>query len=154
METLWSATLLKRISNTGAFLWNLQNFCENLFWRTYANDGFFIFSIILYRYFHYHHFHYHGKILLYHLRILLTIPLDCNLIPCLFQLNFVFFRQLIFFSSLIPSFPFWRPVKGVRICFRCSLYTYNIFLCRGYCQEIGIRICTNSYSCRIKYLLV
>ena len=49
-------------------------------------------------YFHYnshhdcdhHHFHYYCKIHLYHLRILL-IPLDCKIIPGLFQLNFVFF---------------------------------------------------------------
>ena len=30
----------------------------------------------------------------------------------------------------------------------------NIFLYRGYCQKIGVRICRNSFSCRIKYLHV
>ena len=34
---------------------------------------------------------YHYELHLNCLRILLTIPLDCNIIPCLFQLNFVFF---------------------------------------------------------------
>ena len=29
-----SATLLKRDSDTGVFLWNLQNFYEHLFYRT------------------------------------------------------------------------------------------------------------------------
>ena len=38
------------------------------------------------------------------LRMFLTIPLDCNLMPYLFQLNFVFFFRHIFFSRLIPSF--------------------------------------------------
>ena len=30
----------------------------------------------------------------------------------------------------------------------------NIFLYRGYCQKIEVRICRNSFSCRIKYLHV
>ena len=41
--------------------------------------------------YHYHHFHYHWKMQLYYLRILITIPLDSNIIPCQFQLNFAFF---------------------------------------------------------------
>ena len=40
---------------------------------------------------------YHCKLHLYRLRILLTIPLDCNIIPCLFQLNFVFFLPAYIF---------------------------------------------------------
>ena len=32
------ATLLKRGSDTGVCLWNLQIFKEHLFWRTSAND--------------------------------------------------------------------------------------------------------------------
>ena len=128
MQALGPATLSERTPNTGAFLWNLQNFWKYLFWRTSANDWFYIFSIILYHHFHYHDFHCHRKMDLYHLRIPLTTALDCNMIPCLFQLNFVFFLPLIFFSSLIPSFPLLRPVKGLRIRFRCSLYTY-IYIC-------------------------
>ena len=124
MHASGPGTWLKRNSNTGAFLWNLQNLWEYLLWRTSANNCFFIFSIILYHHFHYHHFHYHCKIHLYHLRILWTIPLDCNMIPYLSQLNFVFFLLLMFFSSHIPSFLFLCPVKGLRIRFRCSLYTY------------------------------
>ena len=124
LQTLGPATLLKRNSNTGTFLRNLQNFWEYLFWRTSANYCFYIFSIIFHHYFHYYHIHCHRKIHLYYLRILLTIPLDCIMIPCLFQLNFVFFLPLIFFFSLIPNFAFLRPVKGLRIRFRCPLYTY------------------------------
>ena len=81
--------------------------------------------------FHYHHFHYHRKIHFNCLKILLTIPLDCNMIPCLLQLNFVFFLPTdIFLQSYSKLFVFLRPVKGLRIRlrpadkFRCSLYTY------------------------------
>ena len=41
--------------------------------------------------YHYHHFQYDCKMHLYRLRILLTILLDCNMILCLFQLNFLLF---------------------------------------------------------------
>ena len=41
----------------------------------------------------YHHFHYHCKMHLDRLRILLTIPLDFNMIPCLFQQNLVFLGE-------------------------------------------------------------
>ena len=34
------ATLLKRDSSTGAFLWILRNFYGHLFWRTSANDSY------------------------------------------------------------------------------------------------------------------
>ena len=38
---LWRpVTLLKRESNTGVFLWILEHFKEDLFWRTSANDSF------------------------------------------------------------------------------------------------------------------
>ena len=30
----------------------------------------------------------------------------------------------------------------------------NMFLHRGYCQKIRVRVCKNSFSCRIKYLYV
>ena len=56
--------------------------------------------------FHYHQFHYHRKMHFYRLIILLTIYLDCKMIPFLFQLNLSSFLWQIFFSSLIPSFSF------------------------------------------------
>ena len=93
----------------------MKNICQRLLLYFHDNS---------HHHYHYHRFQYHCKMYLDRLRILLTIPLDCNMIPCLFQLNFVFFLPLIFFSSLIPSFPLLRPVKGLRIRFRCSLYTY------------------------------
>ena len=43
-----ASNFFKRDSNTGVFLWNLQNFWEHLFWRTFANDCFFFLN------FHYH----------------------------------------------------------------------------------------------------
>ena len=52
---------------------------------------------------------------LYSLRILLTIPLDCNIIPCLFQLNFVLLLPACFSLVLFQAFRFLRPVKGLRI---------------------------------------
>ena len=39
------ATLLKRDSNTGLFLWVLRNFKEHLFWRISANCCFYIFQV-------------------------------------------------------------------------------------------------------------
>ena len=57
-------------------------------------------------YYHHRHFHNNCKMHLYRLKVLLTIPLNCNMIPCLFQLNFVFFLQ---------AFCFLRPVKKLRI---------------------------------------
>ena len=58
---------------------------------------------------------------LYRLRILPTIPYDCYLIPCLFQLiSFPFFWH-IFFSSLTPSSEF---VYDHQINFRRSHYTH------------------------------
>ena len=58
---------------------------------------------------------YHCKLHLYRLRILLTIPLDCNIIPCLFQLNFCIFSSGIYFCPvLFWAFRFLRPVKRLR----------------------------------------
>ena len=91
--------------------------------------------------FDYYHFHYHCKMHLYHLRILLTIPLDCSMIPSLFHLNFVFFLPVyIFLQSYSKLFHFLRPVKGLRIRLRtpenfqmlslqlCFIYSYLHFL--------------------------
>ena len=69
----------------------LKNICERLLLYLHYNS---------HDHFHFHHFHYHlyhCKIHLYRLRIVLTIPLDCNIIPCLFQLNFVFFLPAYIF---------------------------------------------------------
>ena len=50
---------------------------------------------------------YHCKLHLYRLRIL-TIALDCNIIPCLFELNFVFFlRAYIFLKPYSKIFVFY-----------------------------------------------
>ena len=60
----------------------LKNICERLLPYFQYNS---------HHHYHHHHFHCHCKMHLYHLRILLLIPLDCNMIPCLFQIDFVFF---------------------------------------------------------------
>ena len=75
--------------------------------------------------YYYHRFHYHWQMHFYRLRMLLTIPLVCNMIPCLLQLHFVyilsFFFWYLFFSSVIPRFWFLRPAKGLRITLRRNL---------------------------------
>ena len=43
-ESCRPAILLKRSSNTGVFLWILQNFWEHLFWRTSADGCFWFFQ--------------------------------------------------------------------------------------------------------------
>ena len=40
LQALGPATLIKRDSNTGVFLWSLRNCEEHLFWRTSVNDCF------------------------------------------------------------------------------------------------------------------
>ena len=40
LQTWRLASLLKRDSNTGVFLWILQNFTEHLFWRTSVNRSY------------------------------------------------------------------------------------------------------------------
>ena len=102
----------------------LKNICERLLLYLYNSHD----------HFHFHHFYYHlyhSKIHLYRLRILLTIPLDCNIIPCLFQLNFVFFlRAYIFLQSYSELFVFYAQQKDSEfVCdhqtnFRCFLQTY------------------------------
>ena len=58
--------------------------------------------------YHYYHFHYHCKMHLYRPKILLTKFYNkifyCNMIPCLFQLNFVFFLPVCIFIILYFSF--------------------------------------------------
>ena len=99
----------------------LKNVCERLFQYFQYNS---------HHHFHYYYFHYHRKTRLYRLRILVTTHLDCNMIPCLFQLNFAFLSVIYFSLGLLQAFHFLRPVKGHRFClwpldkFRCFLYTY------------------------------
>ena len=50
LQAFKSTTLLKRDSNTGVFLWILRNFQEHLFYKTSANDFFWMESCS--RFFH------------------------------------------------------------------------------------------------------
>ena len=89
---LQATTLLERNCNTCVFLWNLRNFLKTPILKNICERLVLYFHYNSHHHYHYdHHFHYHCKMRLYHLRILLTIPLDYNIMPCLFQLNFVFF---------------------------------------------------------------
>ena len=79
-----------------------KNICERmlLFFQCHSHQHFL-----------YHHFQYYRKMHLYCLRILLATPFDCNMIPCLFQLNLVFFFVADIFLSLIPTLLFFSPSK-------------------------------------------
>ena len=90
----------------------LKNICEILFLYFHCNS---------HHYYHHRHFHNSCKMHLYRLKVLLAIPLNCNMIPCLFQLNFVFFLQ---------AFRFLRPVKTLRIRLRPpeKFYMFSLYL--------------------------
>ena len=99
--------------------------------------------------YHHHHFHYHCKMQLYRLRIILTIPLDCCMIPCLFQLNFVFF----FCHMLFQAFRFLRPVKGLRIRLRLpdKFVSFDVFFILIF---VSGGICTSSFTFTYLYLFI
>ena len=46
LQAFTATILLKRHSNTGVFLWTLQNFQEQLFWRTSGNGCFCSLSLL------------------------------------------------------------------------------------------------------------
>ena len=108
--------------------WNLWNFWEHLFWRTYANDCFHIFIIILIINYLYHHFHYYCKMHLNHLGVILPIAFDCNMSPCLFQLNLFSFFRHIFFFSVIASFSFFMPSKRTQNSFTTSRQILDVLI--------------------------
>ena len=70
---------------------------------------------------------YHSKLNLYYLRTLLTNPIDCNSIPCLFQLNFVFFLLACILTILIPSFSFFTLSKRIQNLFTTTRKILDVF---------------------------
>ena len=78
----------------------LKNICERLVLYFHYN---------FHHHYHEHYCHYHCKMQLNHQRILLTIPLNFNMIPCLFHLNYFFFFP---YSKLFVSN---AQLKGVII---------------------------------------
>ena len=86
-----------------------------------------IFLLYNSHHFHYNHFHYHCKMHPYCLRILLTIPLDCNNYdPLSVSAKFCLFSSGIYFSLvLFQAFCFLHPVKGLRVCLR---QMFSLFL--------------------------
>ena len=113
LQALEPATLLKINSSTDTSCAICGIFKNTYLGEHLQTTASRYFQYNSHHHYHYHHFQYHRKmhLYLYRLKIFLTIPLECNRIPCLFQLDFVFFLPLIFFSSLIPSFPFFTPSR-------------------------------------------
>ena len=71
---------------------------------------------------------YHCKIDLYRLRILLSIPIDCNIILSLFQLNFFFFLLVyICLQSFSKPF-FFMPNKMIRLRLPDKFQTFSLYL--------------------------
>ena len=138
-----SATLLKRSSKTGVFLWNSRTFWEHLFWRTSENNCSYIFIIILIIIITIIIFTTIAKSHLYHLRILLSIPVDCKMITCLFQLNFVFFLRHISFHSVIPSLSFFTRSKRTQNSFTTSRQILDVLFILIF---ISIVICTSLFT--------
>ena len=82
----------------------LKNICKQLLPYLHNNS---------HCHYHHHHFHYHCKMHLYHLSILLPIPLDCNIIP---SVSAKFLSSVIYFYLvLFQAFRFLCPVKELRI---------------------------------------
>ena len=101
----------------------LKNICERLLLHSHYN---------YLRDFHYHHFDYHCKAHLYRLRILLTIFLDCNMIPsvsakfCLFSCGTHFH---LVYSKLFVLYAQWKDSEFIydhQANFRCSLYILHV----------------------------
>ena len=82
--------------------------------------------------YHCHHFHCHCKIHLYCLRIILIIPLDCNIIPCLFPLNFVCFLLTYIFLQFISSFTFCTPIERTQNSLTTIRHIFEFFFIYTY----------------------
>ena len=103
--------------------------------------------------YHCHHFHCYCKIHLYCIRIILTVPLDCNIIPFLFLLNFVcFLPTYIFLQSysklyvFAPSERTQNSLTTIRHIFEFFfIYTYN------YLHFIPIIIYTSLFTLILIY---
>ena len=114
----------------------LKNICERLLLFFHYNS---------HHHYHHHYFHYHCKMHLYYLSILPRIPLDCNMILCLFQLNFVFFLIFwhIFFSSVTPSFSFFTPSKRTQNSFTTSRQILDVLFILIFISKV---ICTSFFT--------
>ena len=87
----------------------LKNICERLLLCFHFNS---------HHHYRYHHLHYHCKMHLYCLRIFLTIPLDCNVIPCLFPLNFFVFLLVYDFLWSYSKFSVFMIIKSIQNWFK------------------------------------
>ena len=86
------------------------------------------------------------------LGILLTSPLDCNIIPCLFQLNFVlFFFRYVFFSSLIPSFSIFTASKRIQNSFTTIRQVLDVFFILIFLSYSYLQLFTVPYLHLIHY---
>ena len=76
----------------------MKLFCSNYWQNTQITAAVYYFRYNFHQNYHYHHFQCHCQMQLYRRRILLMILYDSNMIPRLFQVNFVFFLpEYIFF---------------------------------------------------------
>ena len=91
----------------------LKNICKQLLPYLHNNS---------HCHYHHHHFHYHCKMHLYHLSILLPIPVDCNIIQ---SVSVKFLSSIIFLSNAIPSFLFFMPSKRTQNSFMTSRQIFD-----------------------------
>ena len=139
-------------------------FCSNYWQNPQIAAAVHYFHYKSHHHYHCHHFHCHCKIHLYCLRTLLTIRLNCNMIPCLFPLNFVcFLPTYIFLQSYSKLYAFCAQRKDSEFTynhqtyFRCflylHLYLYPYLFTLPYLHlYLFPLIYTNIYVCTILYL--
>ena len=122
----------------------LKNICKRLLLYFHYNSH--------HRY-HHHYIHDHCKMQLYRLRVLLTIPLDFNMILRLFQLNFALFPSAYIFiyrsshrrcsvKKSVPRNFAKRPATLLkkRLCHRCFPVDFTKFLGTSFLQSTSRRL--------------
>ena len=129
---IWACNLIKKKLQYGCFPLKFAKFLRTPILNNICQRLLLYFHYNSHHHYHHYHFHYHCKMHLYHLRILLLIPLHCNMIPCLFQLNFVSFFRHIFFSSVISSFSFnmssKRTQNSIMTSRQIQLFSLQLYL--------------------------
>ena len=105
-------------------------FCGNYWQNLQVAPVVHYFHYESHNHYHCHHFRCHCKIHLYCLRTLLTIPLDRNMIPCLFLLNFVCFsRTYIFLQSYSKLYVFYAQWKDSEFAYDPQIFLmFSLFI--------------------------
>ena len=110
--------IIKKKSQHMYFPVKFAKFLRTLSLNNISEQLLLYFHYNLHQHYRYHHFHYHCKMHLYRLRILLTIPLDCNMVPWLFW--------HIFVSSLIPNFLLFMHSKRTQNSFMTTRHFLDV----------------------------